>query len=211
MRRPRVIAEQARHARGALGRVISFIMARETWRDNLTAMDALYIQPRDHVLDVGCGHGRSLGELAARASSGRVTGIDPSQTMIDISARRNGALVRARRVDLAIASADKTYLDDASVDKILCVHVAYFWPSLSAACVELARVTKQGGRLAMVLRTAANAAAVRAFPDDVYAFPTMDEVMAALGQAGFVVLMEESNWRDESHAPVLLVAERAGR
>ncbi len=211
MRRPRAIAEQARHARGVLGRVIAFIMARETWRDNLAAINALYIQPRDHVLDVGCGHGRSLGELALRAHSGRVTGVDPSQTMIDIAARRNRALVRERRVDLAIANADETHFAEERFDKLLCVHVAYFWPSLSAACAELARVTKQGGRLAMVLRTAANEAAVRAFPGDVYTFPSLNDVIAALNEAGFVVLTGESNWRDEAHAPVLLVAERAGR
>lgn len=67
MRRPHFIAEHARNAHGLLGRFIAFIMARETWRQNLRVMDALRIEQADHVLDVGCGHGRSLTELAARA------------------------------------------------------------------------------------------------------------------------------------------------
>jgi len=43
MRRPRFIAEHARNARGLLGRVIAFIMARETRSQNLWVMDALGI------------------------------------------------------------------------------------------------------------------------------------------------------------------------
>jgi hypothetical protein len=38
MRRPNFIAKQARHARGPLGRIIAFIMARETWAQNRRAM-----------------------------------------------------------------------------------------------------------------------------------------------------------------------------
>ena len=59
MRRPHFIAEQARHATGLLGRIVAFIMARETWAENQRAIDALDIQPTDHILDIGCGHGGS--------------------------------------------------------------------------------------------------------------------------------------------------------
>lgn len=45
-------------------------MGRETWRENLRVMDNLGIEQGDHVLDIGCGHGRSLMELAARAVLG---------------------------------------------------------------------------------------------------------------------------------------------
>lgn len=72
MRRPRFIAEHARNARGVLGRVIAFIMARETWSQNLRAMDALGIDRSDQILDLGCGHGRGLTELATRAATGHV-------------------------------------------------------------------------------------------------------------------------------------------
>lgn len=44
MRRPQFIADQARNARGLLGRLIAFIMARETWRENLRVMDTLSIE-----------------------------------------------------------------------------------------------------------------------------------------------------------------------
>ena len=75
MRRPHFIAEQARHATGPLGRIIAFIMARETWAENQRAIDALDIQPTDHILDIGCVHVRSLGELAVRVPHGCVVGV----------------------------------------------------------------------------------------------------------------------------------------
>src|SRR6516165_10731488 len=99
MRRPRFIAEHARNARGLLGRVVAFIMARETWNQNLRVMDALRIDRSDHILDLGCGHGRSLAELAARASMGRVVGADPSELMMKIAAQRNRPLIEAARAD----------------------------------------------------------------------------------------------------------------
>jgi hypothetical protein len=49
VRRPHFIAEHARNARGLLGRVIAFIMARETWSQNLRVMDALGINQNDRI------------------------------------------------------------------------------------------------------------------------------------------------------------------
>ena len=63
MRRPRFIAEQARNAQGLLGRLVAFIMARETRGVNQRVIEALGISHSDHVLDLGCGHGHSLAEL----------------------------------------------------------------------------------------------------------------------------------------------------
>src|SRR5690348_15309813 len=100
MRRPKFIAEHARNARGFLGRLIAFIMSRETWHQNLRVMDALRIEEGDHILDVGCGHGRSLKELAARAPRGHIVGVDPSELMVEIAERRNRLLVEAARVDV---------------------------------------------------------------------------------------------------------------
>ncbi len=45
MKRPRFIAEQARHAKGPLGRFVAFVMARETFAGNMRAIDALDVQP----------------------------------------------------------------------------------------------------------------------------------------------------------------------
>ena len=89
-----------------MGRLIAFIMARETWSQNVRAMEALGIEQADHVLDIGCGHGRSLTELAARAPRGHIVGVDPSELMVEIAAQRNRSLIGATRVDVVLSSVE---------------------------------------------------------------------------------------------------------
>lgn len=209
MRRPRFIAEQSRHARGLLGRLIAFIMARETWRDNLGAIAALDIRPGDRVLDLGTGHGRSLAELARQVGEGYVTGADPSALMIKTAGHRNHKLVRSGRVDLIQADASRLPFDDARFDRVLCVHVVYFWKDRDAALREIARVMKPGAKLALVLRTASNSAAVSAFPADVYRFPALEQFCAELTAAGLRVEVGETILADAVAEPVVLVATKS--
>jgi ubiquinone/menaquinone biosynthesis C-methylase UbiE len=206
MRRPRFIAEHARNARGLLGRAIAFIMARETWSQNLRVMDVLGIDQGDRILDLGSGHARSLAELAARASKGHVVGADPSELMVEIAAQRNRPLIEAGRVEVVRAAVESLPFTDGSFDRGLCVHVLYFWKDLDVALREIARVLKSGGRLGLLFRTKADLAAVASFPPEVYRFPALAEVTAALEQAGLDV-HAESDWTNE---PVLLLAEKRG-
>lgn len=208
MRRPRFIAEQARHAKGALGQIIAFVMARETWTENLRAIDALDVQPDDHVLDIGCGPGRGLAELAKRAPRGRIAGADPSELMVNTAVQRNRSHVRARLVDVAHAGVDHLPFADAAFDKALCVHVVYFWADLGAGLHEIARVLKPGGRLALIFRTAANKGAVHAFPEDVYRFPALEEVVGALTTAGLSIDCDEKPDAEAAVEPLLIVATK---
>jgi SAM-dependent methyltransferase len=203
LRRPRFIAEQARDARGLLGRLIAFIMARETWAENLRAIEALNVQDGDHVLDVGCGHGRSLAALAARTPDGRVVGADPSELMAEIAVARNRRLIRRKRVAVTVAGVEALPFQDSTFDRALCVHVAYFWKDLDAALQEVGRVLRPGARLALILRTSRDAAAVSRFPAEVYRFRPLDEVLAALGAAGF-----DPDVVDHGREPALLVVRK---
>lgn len=207
MRRPRFIAEQARHAKGVLGRVVAFVMARETFAENQRAIDALRIEDEDHVLDVGCGHGRGLAAIAQKASKGIVAGTDPSDLMAEIAVQRNQALVKAKRVNIVIATAADLPFPNDTFNKALCVHVIYFWKDMTTSFREIARVLKPGSALALVFRTDADEAAVRAFPADVYSFRSLAEVAAALEHVGFEVQPGDQNGRPQD-SPVLLVAKK---
>lgn len=179
-------------------------MARETWSQNLRGMDALGIGQSDRILDVGCGHGRSLTELAARARKGCVIGADPSELMVEIAAQRNRPLIEAARVTVVLATVEALPFPDASFDKVLCVHVLYFWNDLDASLREIARVLRPGGRLGLLFRTKADHPAVASFPPGIYRFPALAEVTAALERAALDVHAAS----DCSNEPVLLLAEK---
>jgi ubiquinone/menaquinone biosynthesis C-methylase UbiE len=204
MRRPQFIAEHARNARGLLGRVIAFIMARETWRQNVRAMDALGVGQADHVLDIGCGHGRSLAELAARAPQGRIVGLDPSELMVEIAKRRNRPLVEAGRVDVILSSVESLSFADDMFDKVVCVHVLYFWKDIEKSLREIARVLKPGGRLGLLFLTNADPKAIASFPPEIYTFPALADVSATLQRVGMHVHFAE----DSANQPALVLATK---
>jgi ubiquinone/menaquinone biosynthesis C-methylase UbiE len=186
VRRPTFIAKQARHARGPLGRVIAFVMARETWAQNRRAMVALDVRNGDNVLDIGCGHGRSLRALSEMTPGGLVVGVDPSELMGRIARQSIRELIHAGRADVSVAPVEQLPFVDASFDKALCVHVLYFWTDLQPALAEISRVLKPGGRLALFFRTDASPATA-SFPPEIYRFRSLEEVAGALADAGLDV------------------------
>jgi ubiquinone/menaquinone biosynthesis C-methylase UbiE len=93
---------------------------------------------------------------------------------------------------------------DDFFDKVLCVHVLYFWKDIGVSLREIARVLKPGGRLGLLFRTKADLAAVASFPPEIYRFPALTDVMAALEQADLDVHAAS----DCANEPVLLLAEK---
>lgn len=50
-------------------------------------LDSYQVNPRAHILDIGCGDGRITAELSKRAKKGEVLGIDSSPNMIRFASR----------------------------------------------------------------------------------------------------------------------------
>jgi ubiquinone/menaquinone biosynthesis C-methylase UbiE len=124
--------------------------------------------------------------------------------MVEIAAQRNRRLIEAARVDIVLAGVESLPFADDSFDKVLCVHVLYFWKDLDVSLREIVRVLKPGGRLALLFRTNADQAAVASFPPEIYRLPELAEVTAALERVG----LEVNAASDSATEPVLLMAER---
>jgi len=144
-----MLSERRRHARALfaplgptydrVGAVLSFGQDPR-WRRFL--VDRL---PRDggHVLDVATGTGLVAQALLGRGF--RVTGLDQSTEMLDRARERFGD-----RVVLVEGSADELPFADASFDHLTFTYLLRYVDDPAATLVELARVVRPGGTIAML-------------------------------------------------------------
>jgi arsenite methyltransferase len=115
-------------------------------------IEALELQPGEHVLDIGAGPGFLACEMAAVVGEdGSVHGVDPSESMLAIAAHRERASGGAP-IDLRAGDALALPYPDASFDVAVSTQVYEYVEDMPAALAEAHRVLRPGGRL-LVLDT----------------------------------------------------------
>ena len=207
MRRPEFIARQASCPTGLLGRLLARIMATETLAANDRTLELLAIQPHDHVLEIGFGHGQTLTRAAAAASSGFVAGIDVSADMVKTATLWNQQLIKQRRVEVQCASSLQIPYPSQSFDRVYGVHTLYFWHDLQPHLQEIYRVMKPGARFVLTFGPSDDAAMVAKFPMAIYHFYAKNEVQHFFEQSGFTDIHMERQ-RIGSRELVFAIARR---
>ena len=101
---------------------------------------ALLGEGGDTVFDVACGTG-VLPPHLIDAGWMRVVGADPSVSMLERAAERTP------EAEFVVGAAEDLPFDDAEADAIACSFGLMFMDDPSAALAEMARVTRQGGRM----------------------------------------------------------------
>jgi SAM-dependent methyltransferase len=109
-------------------------------------LDLLGLHPGEHVLDVGCGPGFLTAELEeAVGASGRVCGVDLSETMLALARKRCGD-----RVELIAGDVTRLPFGDAEFDAAVATQVYEYVAVVETALAELHRVLRPGGRAVVV-------------------------------------------------------------
>ncbi|MCI0724613.1 MAG: class I SAM-dependent methyltransferase [Acidobacteria bacterium] len=191
VRRPEFLARQARHPTGLLGALVGWIMSFETASENRMALWLLRLRPRDHILEIGFGHGRTIARAAGLAPLGKISGVEVSEQMAKMASRRNRRLIAAGRVDLRVSQDGRLPFPDQSFDKVYSVHTLYFWEDPAAQLCEIKRVMKPGACFALGFRPR-DEQTQASFPDSVYRLHSLTEVQSLLVQAGFQDVRPES-------------------
>lgn len=106
------------------------------------ALELMNLAPGDQVLDIGCGAGWLVREIAGRVAEGRVAGMDISDEMVRRA--RRGA-TDLRNVEFTVGAADSIPQAAASFDKVISVESAYYWPDPALGLKEILRVLRPGG------------------------------------------------------------------
>ncbi len=179
----RRLSRQAARPHGLPGRILARLWISETATVNDVAFDLLAPSPGQRLLEIGPGPGRTLGRIAAAGAE--AVGVEVSDTMLAVAARRNATAVAAGHIQLHHGDGTTLPVSDSSVDAILGVHTVYFWPDPPATLADAVRVLRPGGRIVLALR-AADHPLPRRLDLTVYRVPTTTQAVGWLRDAGFV-------------------------
>jgi SAM-dependent methyltransferase len=181
--KPEFIARQSRLPHGWLGEIIARVMGLETRAVNRRAVERLAPRPGETVLELGCGHGRTLKKILDQNVL-LAAGVDPSDVMFRLAGRRLRREIRERRCELHLGEARHLPFGDRRFDAACAVHVVYFWTDPLAEFAEIRRVLRPSGRLLLGFRPRSKATLLE-LPNCAYTLRSVDEIATRLLQAGF--------------------------
>lgn len=96
------------------------------------------------IVDLGCGTGNLLVEVARRYPGARLVGVDPSSVLLG-KARKRPELIRATLLEGAL---EQVSLSEGSVDAVLSMLVLQEFPDRFNALEQMTRITRFGGIVA---------------------------------------------------------------
>ncbi len=118
--------------------------------------DRLGVRPGDRLLDLGCGYGRHAFEAARRGAE--VVALDAGAAEVAEVRATIGAMVEAGQLDAAATRAGAVRGDalglpfaDGAFDRVIASEVLEHIPDDRSAMVELARVLRPGGTMAVTV------------------------------------------------------------
>jgi len=119
-------------------------MRKGHWDMTVQTIEKMSLAGDETVLDLGCGNGWAVRELAKLLPDGKACGVDISDKMI-AEAREKSA--NAANLEFYVASADELPFASNSVHHILSVESFYYYPELEPVVNELYRILAPGGKI----------------------------------------------------------------
>ena len=172
---------------GDAGRDMIHRMNRE--HGPLRAWGFTHIPAGHSVLDVGCGGGAALRELAERYPDAVLTGCDISPLAIETATALNPEFVESGRMRFLRCGVPDLPFGDGAFDTAFSVESLYFWPDRLAGLKEIRRVLVPGGWFMTALEMVGgmmNERQLAIVEHLKMVCPTQDELYNLMTAAGFV-------------------------
>jgi len=165
--------------KGVIGKIVGYIMYRENAGITKWTLSFLDIQPDEHVVEIGFGPGYCIRNLCKTYKGLHVTGLDPSEAMVEEAGRRNQTWVNEGRVELREAKAGEVDGVREPIDKIVTINNITYWEDPVRTLGELKSKMRKAGRIAITLQPHEKGAG------DQTAELAGDHIRTFLEQAGF--------------------------
>jgi demethylmenaquinone methyltransferase/2-methoxy-6-polyprenyl-1,4-benzoquinol methylase len=130
-----------------VNRVISLGIDQRWRRATARALD---LPATSTVLDLATGTSDLAIQVVREFAGAHVVGIDPSARMLEFGRRKLSRLGLAERIELEIGNAEQLRFEDGSVDGVCIAFGIRNVPDRPRALREMARVTRRGGRVAIL-------------------------------------------------------------
>lgn len=138
--------DNCRFPKGEDGRQTLLRMNEAHNEGALWAISKLQFDKNLKILDVGCGGGRNISNLASKFNDSVIYGVDYSSMSVETSKEINAYLIEKKRVFIDEQSVSNLAFKDDFFDIVCAFETIYFWPSIENDFLEIKRVLKDGGK-----------------------------------------------------------------
>lgn len=130
-----------------LNRIIS-LGIDQRWRQKTTA--ALEVRPGERILDLATGTADLAIMVSRTHPDAHVTGLDPSRNMLAVGKQKVAEAGLTQRIELIEGDAQQLSFPEHHFDRVCMAFGIRNVPDRGAALREMARVTRPGGRIAIL-------------------------------------------------------------
>ena len=144
------MANQYARPSGLFGRLfIAPLLNRTNAGSNAAVFQSLELDPESRVLEIGFGGGDLLFRIASAVTDETTHGLELSEDMIDRARSKSKSRNLAGRISFQSGVVISLPYDNCQFNRVCSVNTVYFWPDLTRAFTEIARVVEPGALLVL--------------------------------------------------------------
>lgn len=139
-----------RKPQGTLGKMMVKSMNSGHAKVSAWGMEYLPLMGPDHILDAGCGGGKSAETMLKKYPGAHLTALDYSEVSVDMATKNNEGEIKAGRCRVIQGDVSNLPFEDGTFDLATAFETVYFWPGPEKSFGEICRTLKPGGTFLIV-------------------------------------------------------------
>lgn len=189
----KAIGKQLQFPRGIFGKILFAWMTRKTIAHARWTVDLMDIQPNEDILEIGFGNGANIKLLLQKAVKGSVTGVEISETAIEMASKKNAKAISEGKVKLYQAAGNALPFEAGIFDRACTVATVYVIKDPGMVFKEMYRVLKPNGSAAVTFPVRDNFKKFKPVGTEGFYLHELADLEKAFRDAGFVNCRTEDN------------------